>query len=56
MRAYIFTEHERDVIQRFLRGEKPPALRKIKHRILHFEELRGDVELYLKLRERFKQT
>lgn len=56
MRVYIFTERERQIIHRILKGEKVEELAEIKYRILHFKRLESDVELYLKLKERFKQT
>ena len=58
MRTYIFTDMEREIIRDFLQGKQVPimAIAKIKHRVKRFKELEDDVALYLKLREKFKQS
>ncbi|UCB60934.1 MAG: hypothetical protein JSW72_02425 [Candidatus Bathyarchaeota archaeon] len=52
MRAYIFTDRERRIIQRFLSGRIMMTnrdLSKIRSRMKHFEKLKNDVFLYLEL-------
>jgi hypothetical protein len=54
MRSYIFTPKEREFINGFFEervkiGEE--IMRQIVHRLRTFENLAGDVELYLRLRE-----
>jgi hypothetical protein len=59
MRSYIFTDMERRVINRFFEGlvtESEPNMAKIKHRVKYYRQLEKDAELYLKLKERFKQS
>jgi len=59
MRSYIFTEMERRVISRFFDGlltESETNMAKIKHRVKRYSQLERDVELYLKLKERFRQS
>jgi len=59
MRSYIFTEMERLVISGFFEGsltESDTNMAKIKHRMKRYNQLEKDVELYLKLKERFKQV
>jgi len=59
MRSYIFTDMERRVINRFFEGlvtESEPNMAKIKHRVKNYKQLEKDAELYLKLKERFKQS
>jgi hypothetical protein len=54
VRTYIFTDRERRVISAFLRGKIPindAALEQIRSRVKSFNELSGDLELYLRLRE-----
>jgi hypothetical protein len=48
MRTYIFTEHERKLIERLLAGERDDPVWKLTHRLRTFETLRSDVQLYLK--------
>lgn len=59
MRSYIFTEMERRVISGFfqeLLTESDNNMAKIKHRLKRYSQLEKDVELYLKLKGRFKQV
>ena len=59
MRSYIFTDMERRVIDKFSKGlvtESEPNMAKIKHRIKNYRQLEKDAELYLELKERFKQS
>ena len=59
MRSYIFTEMERRVINGFFAGsltESDTNMAKIKHRMKRYNQLEKDVELYLKLKEGFKQV
>lgn len=58
MRSYIFTKMERHVISRFfddLLTESETNMAKIKHRVKRYSQLEKDIELYLKLKERFRQ-
>lgn len=58
MRTYIFTETEKRAINDFFRGaltEGDNNVAKIKHRMKRYDQLEGDVELYLRLKERFRQ-
>jgi len=48
MRSYIFTPLERKQIKRLLVGERDDAIWKLIHRIRTFNDLRTDVDLYLK--------
>jgi len=58
MRSYMFTEKERETINAFLRGQALPSLTiaRLKHRIRSFKQLESDVELYLKIRQKFTQS
>jgi len=59
MRSYIFTAHEREVIQAFLKGEIPAtgkAIGMIRLRMRLFKDLAGDVDFYLRLRGRFAES
>ena len=59
MRSYIFTDMERCVINRFFDGlvtESEPNMAKIKHRMKNYRQLEKDADLYLKLKERLKQS
>jgi hypothetical protein len=50
---------ERRVIKRFFDGlvtESEPNMAKIKHRMKNYGQLEKDVELYLKLEDRLKQS
>jgi hypothetical protein len=54
MRSYIFTPKEREFIHGFLEGRVrigEEIMRQIVHRLRTFDDLAGDVELYLRLRE-----
>jgi hypothetical protein len=51
MRTYIFTKYERTLIKRLLAGERDDPIWKLLHRIRTFQELRGDVRLYLEASE-----
>jgi len=58
MRSGIFSEHERRVLKRFLKGEAPasnPVVMQIKSRMKSWAQLRQDVELYLALNKRFTE-
>ena len=57
MRTYIFTTRERGLLRKWLNeGEKAETLDMILHRVRHFKDLEKDVELYLAVKERLKQT
>jgi hypothetical protein len=54
MRSYIFTPLERKRIKAFIKGEisiGDISIKKIRFRVKTFEALRGDVDLYLRLRK-----
>jgi hypothetical protein len=54
MRSYIFTPKEREVINGFFEGDieiGDDIMRQIVYRMRTFENLAGDVQLYLRLRE-----
>ena len=52
MRAYIFTDRERAIVERFLHtGERPKGLKMIVYRTRNFGRLSSDVDLYVRLRE-----
>jgi hypothetical protein len=54
MRSYIFTEREREIIRKFLKGEIPrndPAVEQLRSRLKGFSELAADVDLYVKMKE-----
>lgn len=59
MRSYIFTRTERQAVAKLFEGiltESDPTVAKVKHRVKRYTQLREDVELYLKLAKRFKQS
>jgi hypothetical protein len=57
MRSYIFTSRERNLLRKWLNeGEKAETLDMILHRVKHFKDLEKDVELYLTVKERLKQS
>lgn len=56
VRGYIFTDWERAVIQQFLEGSKPAGIYKIRYWFKRHETLERDIELYFKLKEKFKQS
>jgi hypothetical protein len=57
MRSYIFTSRERSLLRKWLNeGEKAETLDMILHRVKHFKDLEKDVELYLTVKERLKQS
>jgi hypothetical protein len=59
MYSRIFTPKEREVINRFFKGEVRAAddiMRQIIYRIRLFEDLARDVELYTKLRKAISTT
>jgi hypothetical protein len=59
MRSYIFTAREREVIQAFLEGRIPETgkdIGMIRLRIRTFRNLSSDINLYLKLRQRFAES
>ena len=59
MRSYIFTPKEREVINGFFEGDielGDDIMRQIVYRMRIFEDLAGDVELYLRLREAITTT
>lgn len=54
MRTYIFTAKEREVINGFLEGKVKigeDIMRQVVHRLRTFDDLRRDVDLYVRLRE-----
>jgi hypothetical protein len=57
MRSYIFTARERNLLRKWLtEEERAETLDMILHRVRHFKDLEKDVELYLAVKERFKQS
>jgi hypothetical protein len=59
MYSRIFTPKEREVINRFFKGEVRAGddiMRQIVYRIRLFEDLARDVELYTKLRKAISTT
>jgi hypothetical protein len=57
MRSYIFTSRERNLLRKWLNeAEKAETLDMILHRVKHFKDLEKDVELYLTVKERLKQS
>jgi hypothetical protein len=59
MYSRIFTPKEREVINRFFKGEVRAGddiMRQIVYRIRLFEDLARDVELYIKLRKTISAT
>jgi hypothetical protein len=54
MRGYIFTKKERQIINAFFAGRVgigDDIMRQIVHRLRTFKDLKGDIELYARLRE-----
>jgi hypothetical protein len=57
MRAYIFTERERAIVERFVNtGERSKGLKMIVYRVRNFSKLSADVDLYLRLRSRLAES
>lgn len=52
MRKYIFTPHERRLLQEFLRGNKLRGIDTLLNRIKNAEELNHDIELFIIIREK----
>lgn len=52
MRKYIFTPHERRLLQEFLKGNKLRGIDTLLNRIKNAEELNHDIELFIVIREK----
>jgi hypothetical protein len=59
MKSYLFSEHERRVLKRFLKGDTTannPTVMQVKSRMKSWTQLRQDVDLYLELARKFAES
>jgi hypothetical protein len=59
MKSYIFSEHERQLLKGFVRGEvsrSNPTIMQVKSRMKTFALLRQDIELYSILARMFTES